>query len=92
MSLYNPNNAFSIGDILAPLDERYTRVVLAIVKEYAEHGETEELREAGRWVCDEFPRMIELAQAMQQAREQVRSRWEREREEENRRLYPEDYK
>jgi hypothetical protein len=42
LSRYNTRNAYAISDILVPLDERYTRVVLAMVKEYAERGETEE--------------------------------------------------
>ncbi|MDR8092947.1 hypothetical protein KPB05_36430 [Burkholderia gladioli] len=88
LSLYNPIHAFSIGEILAPLDDRYTTVVLAIVAEYASHGETEELRQAGEWVCENFPGLLELSNAMFEARSQVRRQWEREREEENQRLYP----
>jgi hypothetical protein len=88
LSLYNPNNAFSMGEILAPLDERYTRVVLNIAQEYAKVGETEDLRVAGRWVAEEFPQFIDMAMAMSEARHKLRNKWEREREEENRRLYP----
>lgn len=55
------------------------------------HGETEELRIAGRYVRDNFPGLMELSEAAHQAKCDVRSRWEREREEELRRLYPEDY-
>lgn len=92
LALYNPIHAFSIGEILGPLDARYTEVVFAMMSEYAKHGETAELRQAGEWVYREFPRLIELSEAMSDARAEVRQKWEREREEENRRLYPEDYR
>jgi len=92
LSLYNPVHAFSVGEILGPLDARYSEVVLAMMSEYAKHGETPELREAGQWVFHNFPRLIELSTAMGEARAEVRQRWDREREEENRRLYPEEYK
>jgi hypothetical protein len=77
-----------MGEILGPLDDRYTAVVLAMVAEYASHGETAELRQAGEWVCKNFPGLLELSEAMSDARSEVRRKWEREREEENRRLYP----
>lgn len=92
LSLYNSNHAFSIGDILGSLDERYTHAVLALVTEYAYHGETADLRRAGEWCYDNFPGLIELSCAMSNARSEVRQKWEEEREAENRRLYPEEYR
>lgn len=91
LSLYNREHAFSIGEVLAPLDERYTNVVLSMIGEYSKHGETAELCEAGRWVYENFPGLIALSLAMSNARASVRQEWERQREEENRRLYPEEY-
>lgn len=91
LSLYNGQHAFSMAEILGPLDGRYTSMILALVREYAEHGETEELRTAGEWVYAQFPGLVELSEAMYEARNTVRARWEREREEEMRRLYPEDF-
>lgn len=91
LSLYNSCHSFSIGEVLGPLDDNYTRIVLNMVHAYADHGETEELRIAGRYVRDNFPGLMELSEAAHQAKCDVRSRWEREREEELRRLYPEDY-
>lgn len=90
-SLYDSDNAFSIAEVLSPLDNRYTAVVLAMVQAYAEHGETEELRQAGKYVFDNFPGLVELSNAMCEARAEVRRQWEAEREEEHRRLYPEEY-
>lgn len=63
-----------------------------MVREYAAHGETDELRQAGEWVYSDFPRLVELSDAMADARAVVRQDWERQREEENRRLYPEEYR
>jgi hypothetical protein len=91
LSLYNSAHAFSMGDILGPLDSNYTSVVLAMVNAYARDGETAELCEAGRYVFENFPRLVELSNAMCDARAEVHQKWEREREEENRRLYPEEY-
>lgn len=91
LSLYNGYHAFSMGEILGPLDDRYTSVVLAMVSEYSKHGETEELRQAGKYAYDNFPGLIELSNAMADARAEIRQKWDRQREEENRRLYPEEY-
>lgn len=88
LSLYNPVHAFSMGEILGPLDDRYTAVVLAMVNAYAHDGETKELRQAGEWVYDHFPGLIALSRVMGQARSELRDQWDRQREDANRRLYP----
>ncbi len=91
LSLYNCEHAFSMGEILGSLDTIYTKTVLAMVNEYANHGETEELRQAGEYVYENFPRLIEISGAMANARAEVRQEWDRQREEESRRLYPEEH-
>ena len=91
LSLYNSNHAFSIGEILGPLDSRYTKVVLDMVAAYADRGETAELRQAGEYVYSAFPRLVEMSEAMYNARNGVRRRWEEEEEAERRRLYPEEF-
>ncbi len=88
LSLYNCNHAFSIGEVLGPLDHGYARIVLDMVAEYASNGDTDELRTAGRWVSDNFPKLVELSKAMSDARFNIHDRWDREREEELARLYP----
>ncbi len=90
LSLYNKAHAFSISEVLAPLDSKYLAVVFAMLNEYGRHGETEELRKAGKFCYENFPRLIELSSAMSNARGDIYQKWEHEREEENRRLYPED--
>jgi hypothetical protein len=90
LSLYNEVHAFSIGEVLGPLDRKYTAVVLAMVNEYARHGETVELRLAGEHVYANFPRLIELSNAMSDARGIVRQKWQRQHEDEMRLLYPDD--
>lgn len=92
LSLYNDAHSYSIGEILGPLDSRYTAVVLAMVNEYAQHGETPELRQAGEWCVEQFPGLLEMTQAMYAARADVRRKWDAEREAENRRLYPDEYR
>lgn len=61
-----------------------------MVQEYAHRGETEDLRVAGKYVYENFPRLVELSRAMSNARIDVRSKWRQEEEEELRRLYPDD--
>ncbi len=90
LSLYNQAHAFSIGEVLEPLGGEYKAVVLAMVNEYARHGETAELRLAGEYVYANFPRLIALSNAMSNARSKVRQEWQRQHEEEMRRLYPDD--
>ena len=90
LSLYNNQHAFSIGEILGPLDRAYTRVVLAMVSEYAAHGETMELCQAGRYVYANFPRLIKLSNAMSDARAVVRQEWAWQHEEEIRRMDSDD--
>ncbi len=90
LSLYNAGHSFSIGEILAPLDSRYSRVVMNMIQVYMEHGETEGLRQVGSWVYEHFPRLIEVSEAMAEARDNTHRKWDREREEEFKRLYPDE--
>lgn len=90
LSLYNEAHAFSVGEFLGPLGGEYKAVVLAMVNEYARHGETAELRLAGEYVYANFPRLIELSNAMSDARGMVRQKWQRQQKEESWRLYPDD--
>lgn len=77
LSLYNGEHAFSMGEILGPLDSTYTKVVMDMLNAYAANGETEELCSAGEWVYDNFSRLIELSKAMSDARYDVRREWDR---------------
>lgn len=92
LSLYNPIHSFSMGEILGPLDQRYTKAVLDMIHAYADRGETEELRTAGEYVFKQFPSLVELSEAAAEAKAAVRQKWDREREQEMRRLYPEEYR
>lgn len=82
LSFYNPNHAFSMGDILSSLDHEYSAIAIRMTAEYAAHGETPELRVAGEEIYKTFPRLIELSEAMYEARQSVRSEWDRQRERE----------
>lgn len=77
LSLYNANHAFSISEILAPLDSRYAKAVLDMVHAYADRGATEELNHAGEYVVAHFPNLVELSNAMSEARSAVRAKSER---------------
>lgn len=86
LSLYNSGHAFSMGEILGPLDSRCSALVLQMVARYAEHGEEPALLEAGRWIYDNRPRLVELSNAMAEARDAVRRDWEQQRDEKMERL------
>lgn len=90
LSIYNSVHAFSIGEILGPLDIKYTAVVMSIINEYSKFGETAELRQAGEYVYANFPNLIELSEAMSDARFVVRQEWDRQYAQKMRRLYPDD--
>lgn len=88
LSIYNEEHSFSMGEILRPMDDRYAGVVLQMMSAYSAHGETEELRQVGQWVYRNFPNLIELSEAMQSAKTDVRKEWARQREQEAARSYP----
>lgn len=82
LSLYNPIHAFSIAEILGPLDQNNSSLVVQMVSIYAVKGETTELKEAGKWICESgtFERLFDLSKSMADAREKLRRQWEYERE------------
>lgn len=80
LSLWNENHRFSMAEILRPLDESNTQLVIGMVKIYGDRGETPELLEAGRWVYDNYPGLIEISSAMYDARGEVLRRRDDERE------------
>jgi hypothetical protein len=80
LSLWNENHRFSIAEILQPLDQYNTWLVIDMVRLYATHGETQELLDAGRWVYDHKQDLIEVSNAMSSARSEVIQRWEEEYE------------
>lgn len=90
LSLYNDFYAFSASDYLPSLDREGRELVINMITSYARDGETQELRIAGKWCYENLPRLVELARAMSEARTEVFRKWEYEREEELRHLYPDD--
>lgn len=79
LSLYNDLCGYSIAECVGNLDERLTNVAMRMVKDYTEHGETEDLRAAGKIIADElYPRLWEMGLAMRDAREATRAKWEAE--------------
>jgi len=77
LSLYHPQHGFSMAEILWGLDERYTGVIMGMVQAYGTHGESEELRVAGRYVIEHFPNLVELSDAALEARCAVQEEWRR---------------
>lgn len=88
LSLYNDQCGFAASECLQPLDTNLTKVALGLIRDYADHGETEPLRQLGRQLVDEYPGLWQQGLAMQSARQVLRDQWRREQEAEERRLYP----
>lgn len=84
LSLWNGQHRFSMSEILCPLDDRLTRVVLGMVREYSQLGETPELLQAGSWAYDNYPGLVELTRAQYDAWCQVHRKWDEAREKEAR--------
>ena len=68
LSLYNTRHAFGIGEILSPLDSRYSKAVFDMLHAYAENGSTEELNHAGEYVTAHFGDLVDQSNAMAEAR------------------------
>ena len=71
LSLYNVRHTFGIGEILSPLDSRYSKAVFDMLRAYAEHGACEELNHAGEYVAAHFANLVAQSDAMVEARAAV---------------------
>lgn len=79
LTVYNERHAFSVGEMFDGLDDEHKILILEIFTEYANNFENSNgFREVGRYCYDNFPRLIELSEAMFDARSVVRGKWERE--------------
>ena len=77
LSLYNDMCGYSFAECVGNMDQRLIGVALRMVKDYAEHGETEDLRAAGKVISDDlYPRLWEMGIAMRDARSALRSKWQ----------------
>lgn len=87
LSLYNPDDfPISAGSCIdGGIDDVGRKMAIAALLDYAQHGETEELRVVGRQLWDRYPGIREVCEAMVEAKRQIFRRWEREREEEGER-------
>lgn len=71
LSLYDVKHAFGIGEILSPLDSRYSKAVFDMLHAYSENGASEELKHAGEYVTAHFANLVEQSNAMIEARKAV---------------------
>jgi hypothetical protein len=88
LSLYDKIHAFALSEIILPLDSEGRQLVLSMTHNYAVHGETPELLTAGKWCYVNLPHLSELSRAMFAARQKVEEQWDREREEQLTRDFP----
>lgn len=79
VSLYNEICGFSFAECVRSLDPHLTNVALRMVADYAKHGETPDLRAAGKIIVDDlYPRLWETGKALNEARTELRKKWEAE--------------
>lgn len=79
LSLYNDICGYSFAECVGNLDNRLTDVAMRMVQDYATHGETDDLRAAGKIIHDDlYPRLWEMGIAMRDARAALREKWELE--------------
>jgi hypothetical protein len=77
LSLYNQICGYSFAECIGNLDANLTAVALRMVKDYAQRGETEDLRAAGKIIADDlYPGLWEMSLAMNEARAATRAKWE----------------
>lgn len=81
---------FPFAACVSNLDGNLRALAISMASHYCKFGETAELQRIGRDIYELSPRLVELAGASFNAMSDVRGRWDREDEEERRRLYPDD--
>jgi hypothetical protein len=79
LSLWNSECCFSYAECVGNLDANLTELTVRMIGQYAIHGETQDLVDVGNKVCELYPRLWELTQAMQDARGTIRKQWEEKR-------------
>lgn len=75
LSLFNADMAFSYRECIAQLDSRNTSIAQDMIHRFTTEGETEALRVAGREVVDLMPRLWQLGEAADAAKEALRRKW-----------------
>lgn len=82
LSLYNSDCGFSFAECVGSLDGRLTGIALRMIQDFTTHGETDDLRAAGKVIAtDLYPGLWEMSMAMRDAREATRRRWQQEEQE-----------
>lgn len=82
LSLYNELCSYAVSECISNLDSNLTDLAFRMIHDYADRGETQELRDAGKELAIElYPRLWEMGIAMRDAREQTRDKWRREEQE-----------
>jgi len=77
LSLYNQICGYSFAECVGNLDAHLTNLAVRMAKDYAERGETDDLRAAGKIIADDlYPGLWEMSLAMNEARAATRAKWE----------------
>lgn len=90
LSLWNDECSFSFRECVSNLDGDLSDLAIRLISHFNEHGEDSELVTAGHEVCDLYPRLWAMSQAMKHARLALREEWRNADDTESTRLYPND--
>lgn len=71
LSLYSDENCYSIRECLDGRDADITRVIVEMVAHYAQRGEDQTLRMAGKKACQMYPHLLEIGYAGYLAKNQA---------------------
>lgn len=82
LSLYNGRDfPFAFADCVRTFDGPRSDLAGRLAMEYAQFGETQELRVVGRNLHEKYPHLWELGAVAVEAMDDLRDKWRRERDE-----------
>ena len=90
LSLWNDDAAFSFRECVRSFDDIRSAWALKMIDHFLNHGEDRLLQAAGNEVSKLCPSLWKLGYAGTEAKHELLSQWDREREERYRREFPED--
>lgn len=90
LSLWNEDCSFSFRECVSNLDGNLSDLAIRLVTHFNDHGEDSELVATGHEVCDLYPRLWAMSEAMMHARRTLREEWRNADEAQAARLYPHD--
>ncbi len=90
LSFWNTECAFTFRECVSNLDGNLTQLAVRMAAHFGERGEDQELTDIGHKVYALYPRLWELGQAADNAKRELRRKWDAEDERERQARYPDE--